>query len=49
MSKRMTESQVVAILKEVVDLTNSWITLYNEERPHDSLNDMTPVQYKFAA
>ncbi|WP_395237420.1 integrase core domain-containing protein, partial [Vibrio alginolyticus] len=27
----------------------SWIKLYNEERPHDSLNDMTPIEYKLAA
>lgn len=36
-------------LQEVVDITETWIKLYNEERPHDSLNDMTPVQYKLAA
>lgn len=36
-------------LQEVVDITESWIKLYNEERPHDSLNDMTPIEYKLAA
>ena len=36
-------------LKEVIDFTDSWIKLYNEERPHDSLNNMTPAAYKSAA
>lgn len=35
-------------LQEVKDLTTEWINLYNYERPHDSLNDMTPVAYKTA-
>ncbi|WP_126758272.1 integrase core domain-containing protein [Aliidiomarina taiwanensis] len=26
-----------------------WIELYNNERPHDSLNDMTPIEYRKAA
>lgn len=36
-------------LKEVADITENWIETYNTERPHDSLNDMTPVQYKLTA
>ena len=36
-------------LQEVKKLTEDWITLYNHERPHDSLNDMTPIEYKNAA
>lgn len=36
-------------LQEVIDKTEAWIKLYNEERPHDSLNDMTPIEYKLAA
>ena len=32
-------------LKEVRQITEKWIKLYNEERPHDSLNKMTPVEY----
>ncbi|WP_201622182.1 integrase core domain-containing protein, partial [Psychrobacter urativorans] len=26
-----------------------WITVYNTERPHDSLNDMTPAEYRQVA
>ncbi|ATR79935.1 hypothetical protein NP7_11040 (plasmid) [Moraxella osloensis] len=26
-----------------------WINVYNHERPHDSLNDMTPAEFKQVA
>lgn len=32
-------------LDEVRSMTASWIRRYNTERPHDALNDMTPVEY----
>lgn len=32
-------------LSEVKNLTESWLKEYNEERPHESLGDMTPVEY----
>ena len=32
-------------LTEVKDITEDWIREYNEERPHESLGDMTPVEY----
>ena len=36
-------------LREVAEQTEQWVELYNTERPHDSLNDMTPIQYKMSA
>ena len=36
-------------LQEVREITDDWIVLYNHERPHDGLNDMTPVQYREVA
>lgn len=33
-------------LKQVQHITEHWTTIYNTERPHDSLNDMTPIDYK---
>ena len=36
-------------LKEVNKLTEDWIKVYNTERPHDSLNDMTPAEYRQVA
>jgi hypothetical protein len=32
-------------LTEVRQLTESWMTEYNDERPHDSLEDPTPWEY----
>ena len=36
---------VFRTLNEVRERTESWIREYNEERPHDSLNDLTPWEY----
>ncbi|MDU0352809.1 integrase core domain-containing protein [Paraglaciecola aquimarina] len=36
-------------LHEVKETTSKWINIYAKERPHDSLNDMTPNEYKNAA
>ncbi|WP_371923191.1 integrase core domain-containing protein [Legionella sp. 27cVA30] len=33
-------------LTEVREITEAWIKEYNEERPHQALNSMTPVQYR---
>jgi len=29
----------------VVQRSHWWMIEYNEQRPHDSLNDLTPVEY----
>ncbi|ATQ84163.1 hypothetical protein MOTT16_09400 (plasmid) [Moraxella osloensis] len=36
-------------LNEVRQLTDEWIEVYNHERPHNSLNDMTPAELKQVA
>jgi putative transposase len=33
-------------LKEVDDMSQQWIVHYNQQRPHDSLNGLTPIEYK---
>lgn len=33
-------------LSEVREITEAWMKEYNEERPHQALNSMTPVQYR---
>lgn len=32
-------------LNEVREITENWINEYNEERPHDSLGDLTPYEF----
>jgi putative transposase len=36
---------VFRTLDEVRDLTQNWVREYSEERPHDSLEDLTPLEY----
>ena len=36
---------VFRTLSEARELTNHWIDEYNEERPHDSLGDLTPFEF----
>ncbi|WP_371807067.1 integrase core domain-containing protein [Snodgrassella communis] len=26
-------------------ITEEWLTIYNTERPHEALNNMTPLEY----
>lgn len=33
-------------LNEVREITDKWLREYNEERPHESLNNLTPEEYK---
>ncbi|STX94271.1 Phage_integrase [Legionella londiniensis] len=33
-------------LNEVRDITRNWMKEYNEERPHESLGDMSPLDYR---
>lgn len=32
-------------IHEVQHLTNTWLKHYNEERPHESLNNQTPMSF----
>jgi transposase InsO family protein len=36
---------VFSTLAEVREITDQWIREYNEERPHDALDDLTPSEY----
>ena len=36
---------VFKTLSEVREITENWLREYNEERPHDSLDDLTPWEY----
>jgi len=45
MTKRLTESQIIGILKEA----EAGIPVPEVCRTHDGLNDMTPIEYLNAA
>ena len=36
---------VFRTLSEVREITDKWLVEYNEERPHESLGNLTPVEY----
>jgi len=33
-------------LQEVRDITEKWLDEYNQERPHESLGNLTPEEYR---
>ncbi len=33
-------------LQQARKITEEWLTIYNTERPHEALNNMTPIEYK---
>ncbi|MCO6523381.1 MAG: transposase [Snodgrassella sp.] len=33
-------------LEQARNVTEEWLTIYNTERPHEVLNNMTPIEYK---
>ncbi|WP_338090320.1 integrase core domain-containing protein [Snodgrassella gandavensis] len=33
-------------LQQASKVTEEWLTIYNTERPHVALNNMTPIEYK---
>jgi len=35
-----------AYLDQVGELTYEWLRSYNEERPHDALDNLTPAEYR---
>lgn len=36
-------------LNEAWEVTERWLTEYNSERPHESLNNLTPEEYRLIA
>ncbi len=43
--EELLDMYVFSRLSEVRELTGKWIKEYNEERPHESLGNMTPTEY----
>lgn len=42
----MLDMYVFKTLEEVRERTEAWIVGYNEELPHESLGDLTPIEYR---
>lgn len=43
--KELLDAYVFFELSEVRELTNTWIQEYNTKRPHEALNNMTPIEW----
>lgn len=39
---------IFGTLDEVRELTEKWMDYYNNERPHNSLNNLAPMEYRLA-
>ena len=42
------KGNIFRTLDEVREITDRWMNYYNNERPHDSLNNLAPMQYRLA-
>ncbi|EMG9490601.1 IS3 family transposase [Serratia marcescens] len=43
------DSYLFRTLNEAREITERWLTEYNSERPHESLNNLTPKEYRLMA
>jgi transposase InsO family protein len=43
------DAYLFSSLKEVQQITHTWIQSYNQDCPHDALNGLTPAAYRLAA
>lgn len=41
----MLDLYIFSRLSEVREVTDRWLKEYNEERPHESLGNLTPAEY----
>ena len=44
--KEILDAYLFFELEEVRELTSKWIEEYNERRPHEALNNLTPEEWK---
>lgn len=43
------DAYLFSSLREVQQITHAWIHSYNQDRPHDALNGLTPAAYRLVA
>jgi putative transposase len=42
------DAYIFRTLDDVREVTEKWMDYYNNERPHDALNNLAPMEYRLA-
>jgi putative transposase len=46
LGREIFDAYLFTSLQQVRELSQDWLRIYNFERPHESLQDLTPMEFK---